>query len=93
MKTATPADQLFVISAISRAGIADDLNEHLGHHEFAVEDPRLTAELCTAYASHLGGVEAVEGSEDRDEELAELRDEFANLALTSPVSILGLPIV
>jgi hypothetical protein len=50
-------DQLFVISAINRKGIADNFNVFLdvGLHP---TDPRLTDELCQAYADGLSSMDS-----------------------------------
>lgn len=56
-------DQLFVVSAIKRSGIAEALNEYLESLETTTErlkenDPRLTDEVCRAYADELGDIES-----------------------------------
>lgn len=59
-------NQLFTVSAITRAGIAENLNEFLEDNEiltndedgwFADDDDRLTDEICTEYAKLIGEVD------------------------------------
>lgn len=69
--------QLFVISAISREGIADDLNDYLEDAEhprmFQPDDARLTDAICTEYAAKVGEIQAEDLTEgDADEAIAEL---------------------
>lgn len=82
-------NQLFVISAISREGIAEDLNDYVLAHGVITEpplaegDPRLTDEICNEYAELLGNINC-EHEDDEDEAVASLQYEFCKR--------LGLPV-
>ena len=53
--------QLFVINAVTREGIAEDLNDTLdgyaNEERFTPNDDRLTDEICAAYAAALGNID------------------------------------
>lgn len=55
---------LFVTNAITRKGIADDLNGTLGRDEFTDGDERLTDTFCKEYAAALGEINCLDLSED-----------------------------
>lgn len=64
--------QLFVISAISRAGVAQDLSgtqEYCGYkhpvgpQEIAEDDDRLTDEICQAYADAISEIDYSDSEE------------------------------
>lgn len=65
-------NQVFIISAISRKQIAEDLNEFLDEQEVAgdrltPDDDRLTPELCREYADSLYYVDRMNEQEVVDE--------------------------
>lgn len=70
-------DKLFIIHAISREEIAEDLNQYLkgydpndeAEDEFKPDDPRLTDEFCAKYAAELGKIQDDTNSSDWAEEL------------------------
>lgn len=71
-------NELFVITSISRSGIADDLNEHLDYNEAATtdrlapDDARLTAQICSDYAASVGVLVALDTDDEQLESVAEL---------------------
>src|SRR5215831_10427713 len=48
------ANDRFIVSVVTRGGIAEDLNDHLERPEFRPDDDRLTDLVCRAYAEALG---------------------------------------
>jgi hypothetical protein len=73
------ASKLFVISAISRKGIAEDLNDWLEIREFeqhvADDDDRLTDAICTAYAAALGEIDPDLGEDWETDEVDRIQGE------------------
>jgi hypothetical protein len=70
--------QTFVVTSITRAAIADELNAQLDYvrdvdgedlHEFKDDDARLTDEVCQAYAAFIGNLDPFDLSEDAYEEV------------------------
>jgi hypothetical protein len=51
---------LFVVNALSRSGIAENLNSQLGREEFAPDDSRLTDEFCARYAATIGRIDCLD---------------------------------
>lgn len=66
--------KLFVVSAVSREGIAEALNEYLDDNEaltddrLQFDDDRLTDEICEAYATGLGEIDLQDSTEAMVEE-------------------------
>src|SRR5262249_30612747 len=48
------ANDRFIVSVVTRGGIAEVLNDHLERPEFQPDDDRLTEEVCRVYAEALG---------------------------------------
>ena len=65
-------NKLFVVSRITRAGIAENL-------DLDPNDPRLTDELCEKYAHELGNVHGTD-EDELCEEMAENFRETHNLS-------------
>lgn len=67
--------QLFVINAITRERIADDLNDYLDGYSkprlLSPDDDRLTDAICTEYAEAIGTIDPDLSEGDQDEQLAE----------------------
>jgi len=63
-------NQLFVTNAITRGQIAEDLNDYLealrSPHRLALDDDRLTDEICANFAGQVGNLD--EGSSDHDDQ-------------------------
>jgi hypothetical protein len=79
-------EKLFVVSAISRRGIAEDLNGYLEQHNdeprLLSDDSRLTDAICKAYATELGNVDMDLPEEAVEEEFCRIQSELlANLGL------------
>src|SRR5262245_15952692 len=53
-KMALDSNDRFIVSVVTRGGIAEELNDHLERPEFRPADDRLTDEVCRAYAEALG---------------------------------------
>lgn len=68
MKKLDP-NQIFVICTIKRKHVARDLNDSLDRKEFKLDDPRLTDQVCKAFADGLYKIS------DRCEEVAESTQE------------------
>ena len=69
-------DQVFVINAITRSGIAEDLQDirtacnykhPTGQQTIALDDERLTDELCQDYADALGQIDFYYSEESAEE--------------------------
>lgn len=81
------AKAVFICNAITREGIAENLNDFLGTTDtFAPDDARLTDEICTAYAAFIGTLET-DNSND-DERQSEYEWDLCK-KLGVPASILG----
>lgn len=63
--------KLFVINAIDRKGVAEELNDYLEDHGqkrvVADDDDRLTDEICQRYADSLASIDEDESEDVRDE--------------------------
>jgi len=87
--------KLFVVSAISREGIAEDLNEFLENgidappsdERLKPDDDRLTDEICTEYARKIGETHQ-EGWGMIDE--AEYEEKLA-VIMTEALAACGIP--
>lgn len=66
-------NQLFVIKAIARYVIADELNEYLdltaNKERLAPDDDRLTDEICRKYAAGLAELDGSDAADDLQQEL------------------------
>lgn len=75
-------NQVFVISAITRAGIAEDLNEWLEEgtleDRLAIDDDRLTDEICAEYAQKVGEVDEDMTDSAQAECFEEIKEETVN---------------
>jgi hypothetical protein len=75
---------LFVVNALSRSGIAENLNSQLGREEFTAGDDRLTDAFCSRYAAAIGVLDCLDvHEEERYEMESELHESFfAEFGLT-----------
>jgi hypothetical protein len=63
-------NKLFTTNAITREGIADEINQNCDRQALTADDDRLTDEVCTRFAAELGQTD--------EDDVADLCERYAD---------------